>query len=117
MHMAIPRKMLGIQGDRFAVEFKWIDNTQRPGDILDAYINGDSAPGGRYRYRYDTPCWQSATGFGPSCRPQMGRGFRRLSWPSGFILNSAVVSERLSVEKNLQEKTCSESLHVLNYFA
>ena len=54
MHVAVPRKMLGIQGDRFAVEFKWIDNTQRPGDILDLYINGDSAPGGRYRYRYDT---------------------------------------------------------------
>ena len=61
MHMAIPRKMLGIQGDRFAVEFKWIDNTQRPGDILDAYINGDSAPGGRYRYRYDTHVRDTAT--------------------------------------------------------
>jgi len=54
MHMAIPKKMLGIQGDRFAVEFKWIDNMQRPGDILDVHIDGDSAPDGRFRYRYDT---------------------------------------------------------------
>jgi hypothetical protein len=54
MHVAVPKQVLGVQGDEFAVEFKWIDNAQRPGDILDAYLNGDAAPGGRFRYRYDT---------------------------------------------------------------
>ena len=36
----------------FGVIVKWIDNTQHPGDILDLYIHGDTAPGGRFRYRY-----------------------------------------------------------------
>lgn len=54
MYIFVPKKLLGIQGKSFAIEFKWIDNTQKPGDILDLYINGDSAPDGRYRYRYDT---------------------------------------------------------------
>jgi len=53
-HVAVPKRMLEINRDSFAIEFKWIDNTQRPGDILDVYINGDAAPGGRFRYRYDT---------------------------------------------------------------
>jgi len=54
MHIAIPRTLLGVQGDPLAMEFKWVDNMQRPGDILDLYVNGDAAPGGRFRYRYDT---------------------------------------------------------------
>jgi hypothetical protein len=54
MHVSVPKRVLGVQGDEFAIEFKWIDNTQSPGDVLDAYVNGDAAPGGRFRYRYDT---------------------------------------------------------------
>jgi len=54
MHIAIPKTVLGICGNDFAIDFKWIDNTQEPGNILDVYINGDAAPDGRFRYRYDT---------------------------------------------------------------
>ena len=32
--------------------FKWTDNTCLTGDIMEVYIHGDAAPGGRYRYRY-----------------------------------------------------------------
>ena len=53
MHIVIPKALLGIQGDHFTVEFKWIDNAQKPGDILDGYTNGDTAPEGRFRYRYE----------------------------------------------------------------
>ena len=53
-HVAVPRRLLGIDPDDFAIEFKWIDNLQRPGEILNAYIDGDTAPDGRFRYRYDT---------------------------------------------------------------
>jgi hypothetical protein len=53
MHLKIPKALLGIQGETFTVEFKWIDNAQRPGDILDVYTHGDAAPEGRFRYRYD----------------------------------------------------------------
>jgi hypothetical protein len=54
VHVAIPRESLGIDGEEFSLGFKWLDNTQNPGDILDAYIHGDAAPGGRFRYRYSS---------------------------------------------------------------
>jgi hypothetical protein len=54
LHLAIPRSALGLpQGDnRVALDFKWADNLQRPGDIMDFYISGDVAPEGRFNYRY-----------------------------------------------------------------
>ncbi len=54
MHIAVPKADLGISGNGFALEFKWVDNTQNPDDIMDLYVNGDAAPGGRFRFRYDT---------------------------------------------------------------
>jgi hypothetical protein len=57
MHLAIPREALGLARGSAAVtlEFRWMDNAQAPGDPLDAYVSGDSAPLGRSRYRYATP--------------------------------------------------------------
>ncbi|MHB8861465.1 MAG: glycoside hydrolase family 71/99 protein [Pirellulaceae bacterium] len=54
MHIAIPRDALGLAAEttRTTLDFKWIDNAQKPGDILDVYVSGDSAPSGRFRYRY-----------------------------------------------------------------
>jgi len=54
MQLAIPREALGLAADTTAtsLDFKWLDNAQQPGDILDAYVSGDSAPAGRFRYRY-----------------------------------------------------------------
>lgn len=54
LHLAIPRPALGLADDRTAValDFKWADNVQRPGDILDFYVSGDVAPEGRFNYRY-----------------------------------------------------------------
>ncbi|HDP35454.1 MAG TPA: hypothetical protein ENN29_10140 [Candidatus Hydrogenedentes bacterium] len=53
MHIAVPRSVLGIPESGFTLEFKWIDNTQEPGNIMDVFINGDAAPAGRLRYRYE----------------------------------------------------------------
>lgn len=52
LHIAVPKALLRIQGNTLSIEFKWFDNVQTPGDILDAYVNGDTAPNGRFRYRY-----------------------------------------------------------------
>ena len=56
MHLAIPLTALGLArgATDIALEFKWIDNAQKPGDILDTYVSGDAAPIGRFRYRYAT---------------------------------------------------------------
>ena len=54
LHLAIPREALGLpKGQtRLALDFKWADNLQTPGDIMDFYSSGDVAPEGRFRYRY-----------------------------------------------------------------
>lgn len=48
----IPKSYLGISGNTFTVNFKWNDNMQKDGDIMDFYSNGDTAPGGRFMYSY-----------------------------------------------------------------
>jgi hypothetical protein len=34
------------------LDFKWADNLQQPGDVMDFYVSGDVAPQGRFKYRY-----------------------------------------------------------------
>lgn len=48
IQLAIPRDVLA--GTSF--DFKWVDNLQRPGDVMDFYLSGDVAPEGRMRFSY-----------------------------------------------------------------
>ena len=50
LEMRIPRNLL--QSDGINMEFKWSDNMQEDGNIMDFYLNGDVAPGGRFNYVY-----------------------------------------------------------------
>lgn len=52
MQIKIPKSMLDIDGDKFTINFKWSDNMQNEGDIMEFYINGDVAPAGRFKFRY-----------------------------------------------------------------
>ncbi len=54
LHLAIPRESLGIPRGQTGVslDFKWADNLQHPGDVMDFYTSGDVAPEGRFRFRY-----------------------------------------------------------------
>jgi hypothetical protein len=54
LHLTIPRESLGIPRDRagLSFNFKWADNLQHPGDVMDFYTSGDVAPEGRFQYRY-----------------------------------------------------------------
>jgi hypothetical protein len=54
LQLAIPRAALGLTNGKsgFTLDFKWLDNIQQPGDIMDFYISGDVAPEGRFNYRY-----------------------------------------------------------------
>ena len=56
LQVAIPRSALGIPTgkDDFKLDFKWADNLQKPGDVMDFYLSGDVAPDGRFKYRYMT---------------------------------------------------------------
>jgi hypothetical protein len=42
-----------VQGSsKLSIDFKWADNFQHPGDLMDFYVSGDVAPEGRFMYRY-----------------------------------------------------------------
>lgn len=48
--LRIPRKIFGRQGNKLNFEFKWVDNMQDEGNVMDFYISGDTAPGGRFNF-------------------------------------------------------------------
>jgi hypothetical protein len=51
--LKIPYSVLGQSADdQLDFEFKWSDNMQEAGNIMDFYVNGDVAPGGRFNYVY-----------------------------------------------------------------
>ncbi len=54
LQLAIPREAMKLPKGRtrVALDFKWADNMQSPGDIMDFYLSGDVAPEGRFMYRY-----------------------------------------------------------------
>ncbi|MDR0287615.1 MAG: hypothetical protein LBI03_07950 [Clostridiales bacterium] len=54
LQITIPRKDLNIPEGSFAFNFKWSDNMQNDGDIMDFYTNGEAAPLGRFMYRFET---------------------------------------------------------------
>ena len=52
LELAIPRAFLNATGKPLDFEFKWVDNFQKEGDVMDFYESGDAAPGGRFNYVY-----------------------------------------------------------------
>ncbi|MBN2269476.1 MAG: hypothetical protein JXN61_02620, partial [Sedimentisphaerales bacterium] len=54
MHLAIPSAAMGLDraNGQGHLDFKWIDNWSKPGDVMDLYVSGDAAPEGRFKYRY-----------------------------------------------------------------
>ncbi len=58
LHLAIPRSLFaagakaGKQPSPLSFDFKWVDSPQEPGNVLDFYLSGDTAPEGRFNYRF-----------------------------------------------------------------
>ena len=50
LQLALPRELLSA-GEKLNFEFKWSDNMQEP-SVMDFYVNGDTAPIGRFNYLY-----------------------------------------------------------------
>ena len=53
MEISIPRAALGLAGKPVAFDFHWADNIQKPADIIEFSVSGDSAPDRRFNYRYE----------------------------------------------------------------
>lgn len=51
LEIKVPKSLLGISGEP-DFEFKWSDNMQNDGDVMDFWLNGDAAPSGRGSYWY-----------------------------------------------------------------
>jgi hypothetical protein len=52
MELRISRTLIGDLDKNLDFEFKWSDNMQEDGNIMDFYVNGDVAPGGRFNFVY-----------------------------------------------------------------
>jgi hypothetical protein len=55
LEIAIPKAALSITGPAISIAFKWADNTQDEGNIMDFYVSGDTAPAGRLNFVYHAP--------------------------------------------------------------
>ena len=52
LEIEITKQLLNLTGSDIDIEFKWNDNMQENGNIMDFYVNGDTAPGGRFNFIY-----------------------------------------------------------------
>jgi hypothetical protein len=52
LEMKVKRSILNVKNKSLNFEFKWSDNMQEDGNIMDFYVNGDAAPDGRFNYVY-----------------------------------------------------------------
>ena len=52
LELVISRVAIGASDKKLDFEFKWNDNMQENGNIMDFYVNGDTAPGGRFNFLY-----------------------------------------------------------------
>ena len=51
LELAVPRQVLGLEGDAFTFDFHWSDNPADLDDPISLCVNGDSAPNRRFNYR------------------------------------------------------------------
>ena len=52
LELRIPKHLLTHVKIVDGFEFKWSDNMQEEGNVMDFYVNGDVAPSGRFNYYY-----------------------------------------------------------------
>ncbi|MDR9824592.1 hypothetical protein RCJ22_03110, partial [Vibrio sp. FNV 38] len=62
MEIRVPRSVLGLSSSaKLDFEFKWADNNLVTSEgsqvtrILNLYVDGDAAPGGRFNFHYKEP--------------------------------------------------------------
>ena len=52
LEVAVPRKLLGLEGDSLTFDFHWCDNPLELKDPISLCTHGDSAPNRRFNYRF-----------------------------------------------------------------
>ena len=51
LELAIPRKLIGLDGKSFTCDFKWCDNPSDLNNPISLCLNGDTAPNRRFNFR------------------------------------------------------------------
>jgi hypothetical protein len=51
MDLALPRQLIGLNGDAFSFDFKWCDHSPDLKDPISLCLAADSAPNRRFNYR------------------------------------------------------------------
>lgn len=54
LELKVNRSLFNVEGKKLDLEFKWSDNSETDGNIMDFYVHGDAAPDGRFNYVYTT---------------------------------------------------------------
>jgi hypothetical protein len=52
LEIEVARHLVDLVDKEIDIEFKWNDNMQELGNVMDFYVNGDTAPGGRFNFVY-----------------------------------------------------------------
>ncbi len=113
MTVKIAKSALGLSGNDYTINFSWTDNVHDEGnydaysgDIMDFYISGDVAPGGRFKYSYISTTENSGTVPEPSvggdpADPQKPSSLKTVALVSGaaVVVIAAVVVAVVIVRK------------------
>jgi len=52
LEIKVPRKLLGLTGKQFSLNFKWTDNIPADGNVMNFLDKGDAAPNARFTYNF-----------------------------------------------------------------
>ena len=111
--LKVKRSILGVADDKsLNLEFKWSDNMQEDGNIMDFYVNGDVAPLGRFNYHYFV---NNSTGLSETATsafriyPNPTSGTLNVVYPSADLHN-AVLSVFSSSGQKLWTKRLSDGI-------
>lgn len=116
----VKRSLLGISDDKLLnFEFKWSDNMQEDGNIMDFYVNGDVAPSGRFNYHYFI---DHATGLSENKKsslriyPNPAKELLTVIFPSGAEKNSVLTiyssAGQQVWQKRFAEPALSEQINI-----
>lgn len=111
----IQRSVLGILDDKLLnFEFKWSDNMQEEGNIMDFYVNGDVAPLGRFNYHYFTDEATALNEEGKSSfkiYPNPAKEALTVIFPSGTKKNSVLTIYNSTGQQVWQKKFAEPVLY------
>lgn len=61
LQLEIPRESLGLTENSVKFNFKWTDNAD-DSDVMNLYVDGDCAPGGRFAFAFDSEAEEKTDG-------------------------------------------------------